>query len=312
MATLVTTDVTNIREDLGNVISNISPEQTPFKTSIGKSKASNTYKEVLLDTLAPADKDNARAEGADAAVANNAGPERVGNWTQIFAKEVAVSNTLDAVNNAGMTTELSYQIAKAGKELNRDIEAALVSRNGSVASGVRKLGGAEAWISTNVIAGTGALNPGFSNGIVTAPTAGTDKVTLTEDLFNELIEQIFLAGGDAKDVIAPPKVKQAMSKFSGNGTKFQQADAQVIFQGVDYYVSDFGRHHLIPHRFMSQDTVIAFDKALWAVATLRAVKKTELAVTGDASKYQLTTELTLDSKNEAGSGKITDIDLDAL
>lgn len=306
MATLTTTAVSHVREDIGDVISVISPEQTPFKTSIGKTKASNTYHENLLDELAPANKDNAREEGYVAPAANNTGPKRVGNATQIFGKEVSVSNTLDAVNTAGTNTELSRQMAKAGKELNRDIEAALVSGNASVISGTRKMAGAEAWISTNVISGAGGSTPGFVGGLVGTPTEGT-KWEITEEKFNELIEKIFMAGGDPDLVIAPPSLKQAISKFNGNGTKFQNADSKEIFAGIDYYVSDFGRHKIIPHRFMSEDCVIAFDKSLWAVATLRSVKKTELGVKGDSTNYMLTTELTLESRNEAGNGKLADV-----
>ena len=40
-----------IREDLSNIIYNISPEETPFMSGIGKSSADNTYFEWQIDTL---------------------------------------------------------------------------------------------------------------------------------------------------------------------------------------------------------------------------------------------------------------------
>ncbi|RYZ81711.1 MAG: head protein, partial [Proteobacteria bacterium] len=144
MATLKTTDVKHAREDLGTFISMISPEETPFRTEIGRTKAKGTYHETLSDELDAPNKNNAAAEGADAALVALSGPVRTGNWTQIFTKDGAIAGTVQAVDLAGTKNEKARQIAKKGLELNRDIEAALISSNASVASGARKLGGAEA------------------------------------------------------------------------------------------------------------------------------------------------------------------------
>jgi hypothetical protein len=43
--TLDSYDVKGIREDLSDVIYNISPEETPFYTACGKAKAANTLHE---------------------------------------------------------------------------------------------------------------------------------------------------------------------------------------------------------------------------------------------------------------------------
>ena len=44
----------NAREDLRNIISDISPTDTPFQSSIGRDTATNTYTEWLMDSLATA------------------------------------------------------------------------------------------------------------------------------------------------------------------------------------------------------------------------------------------------------------------
>ncbi|WP_421423431.1 DUF5309 domain-containing protein [Agrobacterium rosae] len=310
MATLKTTDVSNVREDLGNYISMISPEETPFRTEIGKTTAKNTYHETLTDELAAPNKDNAAVEGADAPLNALTGPARVGNWTQIFTKDGAIARTLESVDKAGAKSEKARQIAKKGLELNRDIEAALISSNASVATGARKLGGAEAWIKTNAFHGTGGATAGFSNGIVGAVTNATapNQRVLTEAMFNEMVQKVWNAGGDPSLVLTPGDLKVAISKFNGNATKYQEANkSKTIYSGVDVYVSNFGTHSIIPHRYMSATTVIAFDKSLWNVAVLDGVKKTDLAKTGDADKFQLVTELTLECLNEAGNGKIADV-----
>lgn len=309
MATLITNQTTHIREDLADVISNISPEKTPFKTEIGKSKASNTYHEWMRDELAAPNKNNAALEGDDANIVALDVPERLGNYTQIFEKAFSVSGTLRSVNTAGAKDELARQVAKKGAEINRDIESALVSANSSNAQSgttARKLGGAEAWIKTNALHGTDGATAGFSGSTVGAVTAGTVR-PLTEAMFNDMVEKVWSEGGDTRLVIAPGKLKQTISGFTGNGTKYQSADSQTIYQGVDYYVSDFGKHQIIPHHFMSTTTVIAFDASLWNLATLRSMKKVDLAKTGDSDKKMLITEITLECTNEKGNGKIADV-----
>ena len=52
-------DVNGIREDLSDVIYNVSPEETPFLSSIAKVKATNTLHEWQADTLRAAVDTNA-------------------------------------------------------------------------------------------------------------------------------------------------------------------------------------------------------------------------------------------------------------
>ncbi len=54
-----------IREDLSNVIYNISPEETPFISNIGRENVKNTYFEWQTDSLAAASASNAALEGDD-------------------------------------------------------------------------------------------------------------------------------------------------------------------------------------------------------------------------------------------------------
>jgi hypothetical protein len=306
MPTLITSAVSNVKEDLSNIISMISPEETPFISAIGKTKATATKHEWLQDTLAAANKDNAAVEGADASDTTLAGPVRISNQAQIFTKTGVVSGTLQAVSTAGTSDELARQIAKAGKELKRDIEAAFVSANPSVASGSRKLGGAEAFIKTNANHGATGNTAGFSGGAVGAVTAGTARA-LTEPMFIAMLAGIWNAGGDPKTVIAPGTLKTKISTFVGGGTKQQNAKDKTVNQSVDLYVSDFGTVSILPHRFMSATTVIGFDPSLWNQAVVRSMEKVNLAKTGDSDKFQLVTELTLECLNEAGNGKVADL-----
>ena len=120
--TYSTYDAVGEREDLSNVIYNISPTDTPFMSAIAKAKASFTNHEWQKDSLAAASGTNAAIEGNEVTFAAPSATTRLGNYSQIAVKSVIVSGTLEATNKAGRNNELAYQISKASKELKRDME----------------------------------------------------------------------------------------------------------------------------------------------------------------------------------------------
>ena len=116
-----------VREDLSNVIYDISPTDTPIMSSIGKTKATNTLHEWQTDSLAAATTNNALIEGDDATAASLSPTVRLTNFTQIVGKTVQISGTLEAVDKAGRKSEKAYQLAKASAEIKRDIETILTA-----------------------------------------------------------------------------------------------------------------------------------------------------------------------------------------
>lgn len=288
---LLTYDAVGNREDLSDIITNISPEETPMYSTFGKVKASNVYHEWLQDSLANAG-DNAFIEGADYTFAKPQPRTRVGNYTQIFVTAVEVSDTQRAVDAAGIEDEFAYQMAKKLKEHARDIEYALVNGTGnSGASGTaRRLKGVLAWISTNVETGT-----------------GTGNEALTEAMFNNALQKIWNAGGRPDTAWVNGYQKRQISSFTASSTKFVEADEKKLVAGVDVYDSDFGRIKVVLDRFMPADKVAITQTDLWKVATLRPTKKIDVAKVGSATRAVIETELTLEARNEAGSGKIVDL-----
>ena len=120
-----TYDTTGIREDLVDVIYNISPEDTPILSAIPRTTAKSTKHEWQLDSLAtPAA--NSVIEGDDATIDAMSATTRAFNFTQISDKVIAVSGTQGAVDAAGRADEMAYQIAKKSKELKKDMEFALI------------------------------------------------------------------------------------------------------------------------------------------------------------------------------------------
>ena len=97
-----------IREDLVNVIYNVSPEDTPILSAIPRAQAKSTKHEWQLDSLAtPAT--NAVIEGDDATVdsLDSQVTTRAFNFCQISDKVIALSGTQSAVDAAGRADEMA-------------------------------------------------------------------------------------------------------------------------------------------------------------------------------------------------------------
>ena len=119
-----------IREELSNVIKNISPEDTPFQSNIRSESVSNTYFEFQTDELSAAAA-NAQLDGDDIATFSAVTPSvRLGNYTQIMRKDFVLADNLEVINSAGRKSEIAYQLAKVGSELKRDVEYNLLSNQG--------------------------------------------------------------------------------------------------------------------------------------------------------------------------------------
>ena len=303
-----------LREDLSDIIYNISPTDTPFMSSVGKTKATAVYHEWQTDSLAAAAA-NAAVEGADASTATLSPTTRVGNRTQISQKTVGVTGTLQAVDKAGRKSELAYQLSKASSEIKRDMEFALlnntVQSNGSAGSTARVLGGLQTWLATNGDFGTGG-SAGASG--TTARTNGTNR-TFTEAILQTVVKEVFESGGTPKVLMVTPAHKQTVSAFAGIAAQRYMAPSDApttIIGAADIYLSDFGSMSVVPNRFMlsgnsANDVAFVLDPEYAAVAYLRPFQTIELAKNGDADRTQLLVEYTLEVKNESAHGICADL-----
>ena len=314
MATYQTYTAIGMREDLSDVIYNISPTDTPFMSSIGKTKATAVYHEWQTDSLAAATLSNAAVEGDTASDATMSPTTRVGNRTQISQKTVKISGTLQAVDKAGRKSEKAYNLAKASAEIKRDMETILLSNqvaaNGNSTT-ARKLGGLQTWLATNGDFGSGG-SAGASG--TTARTNGTNR-TFDEATLKVVVREVFAAGGNPKVLMVNPAHKQAVSAFAGIAAQRFMAPSNsptTIISAADVYLSDFGSISVVPNRMMSStnscdETAFVLDPDMAAVAYLRPFQTNELAVTGDNESTQLLCEYTLEVKNEAAHGIIADL-----
>jgi len=313
MATYQTYTAIGQREDLSDVIYNISPTETPFLNSVGKTKATAVYHEWQTDSLAAVNTSNAAVEGATASDATISPTTRVGNRTQISQKTIKISGTLDAVNKAGRKSEKAYQLAKASSEIKRDMEAILLSNQVAAAgssSVARTLGGLQAWLNTNYSGGTSGTAGSLGT---TARVTGTDRA-FTATILNTVMQSAYTAGGSPTMLLVTPAQKVVASTFSGIATRYRDVPANQqaqIVNAADVYVSDFGVIQIVPDRFIpnadNDDTAFLLDTEMAAVAYLRPFQTNELAQVGDADLTQLLVEYTLEVKNEAAHGIMSDL-----
>ena len=205
---------------------------------------------------------------------------------------------------------------KAGKELKRDMEYAIVRNQASSAGGAataRTSAGIESWIVNRVLAtgSTSGTTPGFSGGTVAAPTDGT-SVTFIEADLKSALQLAWTDGGEPSTILMSATNKARFSGFAGIATKFNnvQGTTQATITGAaDVYVSDFGNHTVKLDRFMRDQAVLCIDPGYVGLASLRPMAKEELAKTGDSTKWLLTAEYALVVQNPDAHAKVVNVGL---
>jgi len=308
-------DAVGNKEDLIDKIFDISPIDCPIQTTIGKSKANGKFHEWQTDSLSAASSSNAQIEGDEYSYSAPSATTRVGNYCQIGRKTLIVSGTQEAVAKAGRKSELGYQAAKASKELKRDMEAAIGSNNASVAGDdttARQSGGLRAWIDTNTDLGTSGADGGFSSGIVAAATDGTQRA-FTKTIMDTVLKSCYDNGAEIKMLSVGSAQKQTFSGFMSDSnvaqlrTNVTGNGKTSIVGGVDVYVSDFGDVAVQANRFQRARDGYFIDPDYASVSMLRKLQVDKPAKTGDAQKYAVLHEWTLQVDNEAAHGVAADL-----
>jgi len=291
MAVFTTYEAVGNREDLMDVITTISPTETPLLSGLKKKSVNGKYVEWQTDSLATA-ATNAKVEGADYTFPTLAPTSRVGNYTQILNKPFQVSMTEDVISKAGRDSEKAYQLEKATKELARDAEYEIINSTVAVGSSAaaRSMKGLLSWISTNVETGS-----------------GTGTEALTEDMFNDALQTIWTAGGKPNMALVNGFQKRKISSFATSNTRNIDAANGRLQNYVSVYESDFGVIEVVIDHFMASDQVALLQKDMWELGILRPFRSKEVPSVGDSIKGVVEGEITLIAKNEASSGKITQL-----
>lgn len=306
--TYATNDMVGIREDLVDVIYDISPTETPFMSSVARITVSQTKHEWQTDALDAA-AGNAVIEGDDATTDAATPTVRRDNQTQISDKVARVSGTGRAVNAAGRSDELDYQMLKKGRELRRDMEKALLDNNAKVVGDdttPRELAGIVSWIKTNVDEAADGSSPTGDGS--DARSDGTQRV-FTEDQLKTVLKECFDSGGMPDRLQTGAFNRQLASSFQGGRTNVQKAEDKTLHASFDVYDGDFGTLKIVPNRHQRARDALVLQMDMWAVGFLpgREFATFELAKTGDTDRRQILSEYTLEARNEAASGIVADL-----
>lgn len=269
-----------LREDLLDVLTNIDPTETQLVSGLASTDVNSISPEWLIKTLG-AVKTNAYKEGVDASYQNLTDPSRIRNYTQIMREAYEVSDTEREVNTAAFNDRFTQEAADALKELKNDMEYALM--RGSLATGTgsaaRQLRGIKNSLS-----------------LVTSQSG----VSLTENMLNDGFQLVWDNTGKMVDAVyGDMYIKRKISGFTAGSTKNVNSEDKRLINAVDVYQADAAKMvKLFPHRYVTvsgdvNHDVVGIVEELFQVGYLRKPFSRQLAKTGDSTKGEHVTELTL-------------------
>lgn len=285
------------REDLTDVLTDVSPDENPLSTMLGKTKASGTYHEWMEDYIARPTSVTSSIEGAAATYSDLTQPNRRGNFTMIQTETVRVSGTEMAVSVAGMGDPFDYQKGKALRTYKNRMEYTII--NGAAASGA---------------SGVARQMIGIDSVTTSHYTARDSGTSLSENEFNDMVQDVWTDVGsdDVFDIVLVPfGLKRKISSFTAGNTRYLDAKDKKLVRPVMVYESDGGIHRIFAHKDVRSasatpgPTFLGIREDKWKVADLRAIKFEELAKDGDRKNGQYVGEYTLEYRAERTGVKRT-------
>lgn len=282
----------SIKEDVTDIIYQITPEDTPFINMIGDTLANQPNHQWQSRDLSTRN-DNANVEGATFTFEAPVLPTRVNNLTQIIQKTARVSGTSQASARHAIQNLMADQIEQRSVEFKTDWEHAAL--RGSSASGNAS--------------DTARRMDGLLNVITTNASAFASGTTFTETHFNDLMETVWNAGGKPRDALVNGFLKRRISTFVGGSTKrFDQTEREVI-NTISMYESDFSTVAIQLSRDMpnaaAANSIAVLDRDMFASAFLRRITTERVAKVADSIDTVILGEVTLEFGNEAAAGLYT-------
>lgn len=307
-ASFSTYDSVGNREDLSDIIYDVSPTETPVLTMLPKVSATSTKHEWQVDALAATSSSNFVIEGDDATTDASTATTRLYNYCAISDKVARVTGTQEKVSKAGRRSEMAYQMSKRMKELKKDVEAALLENNAYVAGNdtlARECAGAQAFIKTNTsIASDATASAGNGSD---AHTDGTARAFL-ESYVESVLALAWTNGGNPTMGVLNAFQKRKFATFSGSSSKQSNGDTKKVVNSVDIYIDPLGNEvRLVPCRQVPADVCLFIDPEHMKFATLRNFSTQELAKTGDSERKQILVEYALQVSNEKAHAGVYDL-----
>jgi len=288
MVTYTTYDQVGKAESVSDIISTITPSDTPFHSMIKDEKVAArtfTWLEDSLDEAGP----NAQVEGADATMGALTPTVERSNTTQILDKAFQVSATADAIKTYGRAKETAYQLGKALKALKKDVEYALVGVDQAAVAGSGSVARQMASVSQQI-----------------ANTTASADGTLSESALLTAGQAAFTEGSDPSVLMIRPADAQTIAGYaSAAGRTREMAATKTLVNVVELLVTPYGEYKVVLNRHQMTDRAFLIDPSMFKTATLRPFTRTLLAKTGDSDKHHIVGEMSVKHKNFADSQMIT-------
>tara|TARA_E500000318_G_scaffold31646_2_gene31412 strand:- start:2971 stop:3921 length:951 start_codon:yes stop_codon:yes gene_type:complete len=292
------------KEDLSDLIYNISPMQTPFLSSVGKRNVNNVVFDWQTEVL-PTPSSTGELEGFELSRSSSTATSRISNVCMISSRDATVTGSQEASDAAGKNSEMAHQLAIMAKALKRDMEEALVqniAKNAGNASTARQTRSLETFYSSNVNKASDGANGSDS----AARTNGTRR-DLTEAMVKDVQQQCFASGAEPSILMCGPYNKGVISGFTGRAQARQFVDANTVEASVSIYSGDFGELQVVPSNRSREQAVHLLDPEYAAVAYLRDFETIDISTIGDAETKMIVCEYGLEVKNEAAHGIVADV-----
>lgn len=305
-----------IKEDISDIITNISPTKTPFQALLKTERVSNVLFQWQEDSLASVAA-NAQAEGFDATDATLTPTTIRQNYTQILAKTVRVSATADVVSTYGRAKETAYQLSKAAAELKRDLEHNLLGLETNATAGTTSTTGPAASARKfGSVWGQDAQSNALINSAVVVTidsdtgTAGNQAGPITETAILDANQKLYNEGSEASIIMVKPADSVLIANFAkaaGRYRTFDNPSDRTLVNVVDLYVSPFGEQKVVINRWIKSTEALVYDPSNWTLAVLRPWTRELLAKTGDSDRHLMVGEYGLKHKNYKASARITNL-----
>lgn len=277
------------------MVEQLSPaEDTLFRT-LGKTKATNTVHQWLVDTLAATATASEEAHQFSGTALNN--PARSTNICELITLDFGVSDTQRAVDHYGFADRFAYEQEKALKSWRNKAESDI--------------------LRSSLVSGASGYNPqmiGIINCISTNTTAFASGTVFNQSLLDMLLAAGWDNGnGEAvTDVYVGSKMKQRISGFSGRTGTYATIplEQETLITTTSRYISDFGDLTVHLHRYMQKDyassadatgRVLGIAASKFNIAYLIPPKVETYGKRGTTTDASVVGQLTVESLNERTS-----------
>lgn len=299
---LITYDDASRREDMLDIISDVSPDDNPLSTMLATSTARGTYHEWTEDYVSRPTSVASSVEAKATTYSDLTQPSRRGNFTHIISQSFRVSGTESAVNVAGMGDPFVYQKAKALKTWKNNLEYALL-RSGSGASGS---------------SGVARTMVGIQAVITSHYTNRDSGTSLTEDMLLDGQQDVWTDVGQESVsdlILTTPGLKRKISSFTAGSTRYIDASDKRLVRPVEIYEGDFGILRVMPHKdvYNSATTpgpaLLGLREDKWKIAYLRRPVAEDRPKDGDYKSGEIIGEMTLEYLAERANFRQTGFNL---